>query len=182
LKNPNNIIDLSDLYLSTNTDDPLYNNYLDLVEKKFNNLTTKKVFLITLNKNYVNFKDFTFYADFENSFKKNYALFLNSERNNIDLKNNSTLNFEYYNSDLYLNYNFNDLLQKIKSEIYIIFKENKRALSLFIKKFKSLYSIKTFKFSFKKDVLTESDNELISELKPKVKKLIKIPDFKKLQV
>jgi len=138
--------------------------------------------LITLNKNSVNLKDFTFYADFENSFKKNYAIFLNSERNNIDLKNNSLLNFEFYNSDMYLNYDFNNLLQKFKSEIYIIFKENKRALSLFIIKFKSLYSIKTFKFSFKEDVLTDSDNELISELKPKVKKFIMIPDFKKLQV
>lgn len=182
LKNSNNIIDLSDLYLTTDTDDALYNNYLDLVDQKFKNLTTKKVFLITLHKNYYNLKSFTFFADFEYSFKKNYALFLNSEKNSIDLKNNSSLNFEYYNSDLYLNFDFNNLLQKFKSELYIIFKENEIALSLFTQKFKSLYSIKTFKFSFKEDVLTESDNDLISELKPKSKKLIMIPDFKKLQV
>ncbi len=50
-----------------------------------------------------------FFADFENSFKKNYAIFLNSEKYNIDLKNNSILNFEYYNSDLYVNFDFNDL-------------------------------------------------------------------------
>jgi hypothetical protein len=92
-----------------NTESAAYNDYLDLINKKFNNLTSKKVFLITLHKNYFHLKSFMFFADFENSFKKNYAIFLNSEKYNIDLKNNSILNFEYYNSDLYLNFDFNDL-------------------------------------------------------------------------
>jgi hypothetical protein len=90
-------------------DSSLYESYLDLIDKKFNNLTTKKVFLITLHKNYFSLKDFAFFADFENSFKKNYIIFLNSEKNSIELKNNSLLNFEYYNSDLYLNFEFNNL-------------------------------------------------------------------------
>jgi len=42
-----------------------------------------------------------------------------------------------------------------------------------------LYYIKSFKFSFTEDVLTESD--LMQEIKPKAKSLA-IPDFKKLQV
>ncbi len=91
------------------TDSIAYNDYLDLINKKFNIVTSKKVFLITLHKNYFNLKSFMFFSDFENSFKKNYAIFLNSEKYNIDLKNNSILNFEYYNSDLYLNFDFNDL-------------------------------------------------------------------------
>jgi len=44
-----------------------------------------------------------------------------------------------------------------------------------------LYNIKSFKFSFKEDVLTDGDNELM-ELKPKAKALKFMPDFKKLQV
>jgi hypothetical protein len=95
--------------LIESTESTEYNDYLDLIDKKFNNLTSKKVFLITLNKNYFNLKSFVFFADYENSFKKNYAIFLNSEKYNIDLKNNSILNFEYYNSDLYVNFDFNDL-------------------------------------------------------------------------
>ena len=81
------------------TDSTEYNDYLDLIDKKFNNFTSKKVYLITLHKNYFNLKSFVFFADFENSFKQNYAIFLNSEKYNIDLKNNSILNFEYYNND-----------------------------------------------------------------------------------
>ena len=150
LHNPSNFIDLSKFYMSIeSTDSTEYNDYLDLIDKKFNNFTSKKVYLITLHKNYFNLKSFVFFADFENSFKQNYAIFLNSEKYNIDLKNNSILNFEYYNSDLYLNFDFNDLWQNFQEELYIIFKDNKIALSLFIKKFKALYHIKSFKFSFK---------------------------------
>ena len=183
LKKPYNFIDLSQFYSSdASSDSTLYNNYLDLVDKKFNNLTTKKVFLITLNKNYFTLKSFTFYADFEYSFKKNYAIFLNSEKNNIDLKNSSMLNFEYYNSDLYSKFEFNNLWLQFKNELYIIFEENKEALSLFSIKFKSLYTIKKFTFSFREDVLDDQDKEILLYIKPKVKTYTMIPDFKKLQV
>ena len=183
LKKPYNFIDLSKYYApAKSTDTALYDNYIDLVDKKFNNLMTKKVFLITYHKDYISLKRFAFYADFESSFKKNYALFLNSEKNNIDFKNNSLLNFEYYNTDLYLNFKFNNLWELFKNELYIVFKENKLALTLITMKFKSLYTIKKFSLSFREDVLEDDDKELLYNLKLKKKNYIMIPDFKKLQV
>lgn len=180
LKNTRHFIDLAKFYTPDETiDTSLYDNYLDLVDKKFNNLTTEKVFLMNLHKNQINVISLAFYADFEHSFKKNYMIFLNSEKYNIDLKNNSILDFEYYNSDLYSNFEFNSLWFMFKNELYVIFKENEEVLSLFTIKFKSLYTLKKFTFSFKNDVL--DDNEILLEIKPKTKTLKIIPDFKKLQ-
>ena len=179
LKRPYNFIDLSKDYTSP-TDSPLYENYLDLVDKKFNNLTTKKVFLITLHKNYSSLKSIAFFVEFENSFKKNYVIFLNSAKDKLDLKDNSILSFEYYNDNLYSQFEFKNFFFKFKSDLYIVFQENKRALSLFSTKFKSLYTIKKFKFNFKEDVIDDLD--LLYNMKPKVKNYLMIPDFKKLQV
>jgi hypothetical protein len=84
---------LSEFYVDDNNNHQLaYHNYLDLVEKKFNNWTTKKVFLIDLNKNTFNFKNYAFFADYENLLKKNYILFLNSQKQEFDLLNTKISN------------------------------------------------------------------------------------------
>ena len=156
---------------AVNAESIAYNNYLELLNKKFNNITTKKVFLITLNKNFSNFRSLGFFAEFNESFKNNYEKFLNSDKSIIkNLKNFNTLDFEYYNSNLDFDFS------QFKNEIYILFKENKMAL--LSKKFKNLNTIKTFKFLFKEDVL--ADSNLNVEIKPK-SKAIMIPDLKKLQ-
>jgi hypothetical protein len=156
---------------TVDTESIAYNTYLELLNKKFNNInniTTKKVFLISLNKNFSNFRSLGFLAEFNESFKNNYEKFLNSDKSIINFKDSNTLDFEYYNS----NFDFH----QFKNEIYILFKENKMAL--LSKKFKNLNTIKTFKFLFKEDVL--ADSNLNVEIKPK-SKVIMIPDLKKLQ-
>src|ERR1700760_4767554 len=72
---------MSKFYMDTeavNAESIAYNNYLELLNKKFNNITTKKVFLITLNKNFSNFRSLGFFAEFNESFKNNYEKFLNT--------------------------------------------------------------------------------------------------------
>jgi len=174
LINTYHIIDMSKFYMDTeavNAESIAYNNYLELLNKKFNNITTKKVFLITLNKNFSNFRSLGFFAEFNESFKNNYEKFLNSDKSIIkNLKNFNTLDFEYYNSNLDFDFS------QFKNEIYILFKENKMAL--LSKKFKNLNTIKTFKFLFKEDVLTDSNFK--TDIQPKAKVLM-IPDLKKLQ-
>src|ERR1700760_3319440 len=123
---------MSKFYMDTeavNAESIAYNNYLELLNKKFNNITTKKVFLITLNKNFSNFRSLGFFAEFNESFKNNYEKFLNSDKS-------------------------------------------------IIKNFKNLNTIKTFKFLFKEDVLTDSNFK--TDIQPKAKALM-IPDLKKLQ-
>jgi hypothetical protein len=171
-------IDLSEYYINENIDkDIAYNNYLDLVDKNFNNWTTKKVFLILLNKNknIYNLKNFVFFADYTNTLKKNHILFLNNQKQEFDFSN--SLDFEYTNIDLYQNSDFKTLWNIIKNEIFILFKENK--VNFISKKFKSLYTIKIFNFSLKEDVLFDSDLEILLKTKPKA---IIIPDFKKLLI
>ena len=112
LRNPRNYLDLSKYYLPIDENqDILYRHYLDLFD--LNNLTTKKVFYLTLydNKNYGFLKNLLFYANYESAYKKAHALFLTTGKNNIDFKDNSILNFEYYNANWYYNYNidFTDL-------------------------------------------------------------------------
>ena len=51
-------------------------------------------------------------------------------------------------------------------------------MALLSKKFKNLNTIKTFKFLFKEDVLTDSNFK--TDIQPKAKALM-IPDLKKLQ-
>jgi hypothetical protein len=119
-----------------------------------------------------------FYANYESAFKKAYGKFLNTREYSVDFKYNGMLDFEYYNANWYYNIEFDNLWLQFQNDLDIIFKESKLALSLFsIIKFKSLYTIKTFKFSFHRDVL--DDPEPFYNIKPKSKT---IPDFEKLQV
>src|SRR6267154_1412631 len=165
---------MSKFYMDTEAVDAesiAYKNYLELLNKNFNNVITKKVYLISLNKNFSYFRNLGFFKEFNESFKNNYEKFLNFDKSIIkNLKDFNTLDFEYYNSNLDFD------LNKFKSEIYILFKENK--MVLFSKKFKNLNPIKIFKFLFKEDVLTDSSFTI--EVKPNSKGLI-IPDLKKLQ-
>jgi hypothetical protein len=173
LSNPSNIIDMSKFYMNPETVDTesvIYNNYLDLLNKNFNSLTTKKVYLISLNKNFNYFRNLGVFTEFNESLKNNYEKFLNSDKSIIDLKDVNTLDFEYYNSNLDFDFN------KFKNEIYILFKDNK--MIFLSKKFKNLNPIKTLKFLFKEDVLTDSNLKI--DIKPKSQLLV-IPELKKLQ-
>jgi hypothetical protein len=167
LRNSSNIKDMSKFYISEElieAESKNYNFYLDSLNKNYNILITKKVYLISLNKNFNIFRSFGLFSEFNDSFKNNYAKFLNTEKNILVLKdfnNNHNLDYDYYH---------------FKNEIFILIKETN--FSLLSKKFKSLYTIKTFKFLFKKDILTDSELKKSSE--PKAKKFI-IPDLKKLQ-
>src|ERR1700760_937886 len=99
---------MSKFYMDTeavNAESIAYNNYLELLNKNFNNITTKKVFLISLNKNFSNFRSLGFFVEFNESFKNNYEKFLNSDKSIISLKDFNTLDFEYYNSNLDFDFN-----------------------------------------------------------------------------
>jgi len=95
---------------------------------------------------------------------------------NLNLKITNSLDFEYTNIDLYKNCDFKTLWNLIKNDIFILLKDNKN--SLLSKEFKSLYTIRNFRFSLKDDILFDSDLELMLKTKHKT---ITIPDFKKLQ-
>src|SRR6201996_354931 len=108
---------MSKFYMDTekvDTESIVYNTYLELLNKNFNNITTKKVFLISLNKNFSNFRSLGFFVEFNESFKNNYEKFLNSDKSIIkNLKNFNTLDVEYYNNNLDFDFS------KFKIEIYI---------------------------------------------------------------
>jgi hypothetical protein len=180
LRDPSNIIDLSKYYLlDESIQDTLYKDYLDLINKRCNiyNFTTKKVFLISLYQNKINLKDLLFYAHFDYSLEKKYSLILNFNKNLMDSALSNSLDIEYYN--IIFNIGSDYAWQDLKNEIYIILKENKLALVVLSKKFKNIYTFKRFKFSFKEDILSDSD--LTVNAKSKAKSFT-IPDFKKLKI
>jgi hypothetical protein len=161
---------MSKFYTSTEVMDNetlQFNNYIDSLNKNF---TTKKVYLISLNKKLNQFKIFGVFKEFNEAYKNNYAKLINSEKILSTFKDFNTLDFDYYNSNL----NFD--MSKFKQEFYILLKNNN--ITLLSKKFKNLYPIKTLRFAFKEDVL--ADSTLKVDIEPKAKSLI-IPDFKKLQ-
>jgi len=171
---------MSEYYFKSDKDDKsllFYNDYLDLFDRKIHAHETflKKLFLIKLYKKYINLNKLYFYGDFEASFKRQYIYFLNTKKKEIDIGSTNMLQLEYC-----ISYDQLDQLWNVfRGELYILFKENKNALSLFAPKYKvkSFHKIKAFNSSLRNDVFTDA------ALKPKAKtNKYFIPDFKKVKV